>query len=81
MKGIDELPAIIDFKKEGVMPTSPGDLRAVNFYTNERIVTEKKDHSYYINSKIRGFCAALRTVIHETTWKWICVCGHHMRRR
>ena len=65
VKGIDELPAIIDFKKDGVLPTRLV-IFAVNFYTNERIVTEK-DHSYYINSKIRGFCAALRTVIHETT--------------
>ena len=65
MKGIDELPAIIDFKKEGVMPTRLV-IFAVNFYTNERIVTEK-DHSYYINSKVRGFCTALRAVIHETT--------------
>ena len=46
VKGIDELPAIIDFKKEGVMPTRLV-IFAVNFYTNERIVTEK-DHSYYI---------------------------------
>lgn len=65
VKGIDELPAIIDFKKEGVMPTRLV-IFAVNFYTNERIVTEK-DHSYYINSKVRGFCTALRAVIHETT--------------
>ena len=65
VKGIDELPAIIDFKKEGAMPTRLV-IFAVNFYTNERIVTEK-DHSYYINSKVRGFCTALRAVIHETT--------------
>lgn len=63
VKGIDELPAIFNFKKEKVMPTRLA-IFAVNFYTNERIVTEK-DHSYYTNSRIKGFCMALRTMIQE----------------
>ena len=41
------------------------DIRAV-LLLKKRVVTEK-DHSYYINSKVRGFCTALRAVIHETT--------------
>ena len=34
VKGIDELPAIIDFKKEGVMPTRLGDSSRLISYTN-----------------------------------------------
>lgn len=67
VKGIDELPAVFSFKKEEVMPTRLA-IFAANFYTNERIVTEK-DHLFYMNSRIRGFCMALRAMINEDTGK------------